>query len=173
MADFLEDEQLVPTVSGRMGSGNFDFEIKDTLHKNNRIVKVKNSQIEIEMMDVTFTYENKTDYDVQNIFLNITDTNYVQGSDYEETQAISLSDFIDGTYTFSYAVGHIYQLSTSYSVLGDDGYYDSTTLYLNEWYGTNVGAENYIERHGTINGLYLLKATTQGIEIPLVISDTN
>ena len=48
MADFLEDEQLVPTVSGRMGSGNFDFEIKDTLHKNNRIVKVKNSQIEID-----------------------------------------------------------------------------------------------------------------------------
>lgn len=133
----------------------------------------ENSQIEIEMMDVTFTYENKTDYDVQNIFLNITDTNYVQGSDYEETQAISLSDFIDGTYTFSYAVGHIYQLSTSYSVLGDDGYYDSTTLYLNEWVGTNVGAENYIDRHKTINGLYLLKATTQGIEIPLVISDTN
>ena len=133
----------------------------------------ENSQIEIEMMDVTFTYENKTDYDDQNIFLNITDTNYVQGSDYEETQAISLSDFIDGTYTFSYAVGHIYQLSTSYSVLGDDGYYDSTTLYLNEWVGTNVGAENYIDRHKTINGLYLLKATTQGIEIPLVISDTN
>ena len=48
MADFLEDEQLVPTVSGRMGSGNFDFEIKDTLHKNNRIVKVNNSQIEID-----------------------------------------------------------------------------------------------------------------------------
>ena len=30
----------------------------------------ENSQIEIEMMNVTFTYENKTDYDVQNIFLN-------------------------------------------------------------------------------------------------------
>ena len=133
----------------------------------------ENSQIEIEMMDVTFTYENKTDYDDQNIFLNITDTNYVQGSDYEETQTIYLSDFIDGTYTFSYAVGHIYRLSTAYSVLGDDGYYDLTTLYLNEWYGTNIGAENYIDRHETINGLYLLKATTQGIEIPLVISDTN
>lgn len=133
----------------------------------------ENSQIEIEMMDVTFTYENKTDYDDQNIFLNITDTNYVQGSDYEETQTIYLSDFIDGTYTFSYAVGHIYRLSTAYSVLGDDGYPDLTTLYLNEWVGTNVGAENYIDRHGTINGLYLLKATTQGIEIPLVISDTN
>lgn len=133
----------------------------------------ENSQIEIEMMNVTFTYENKTDYDVQNIFLNISDTNYVQGSDYEEIQTIYLRDFIDGTYTFSYAVGHIYRLSAGYSVLGDDGYPDLTTLYLNEWYGTNIGAENYIDRHETINGLYLLKATTQGIEIPLVISDTN
>ena len=132
----------------------------------------ENSQIEIEMMDVTFTYDNMTDYDVQNIFLNITDTNYVQGSDYEEIQTIYLRDFIDGTYTFSYAVGHTYRLSTAYSVLGDDGYYDTTTLYLNEWVGTNVGAENYIDRHETINGLYILKATTQGIEIPLVISDT-
>lgn len=134
----------------------------------------ENSQIEIEMMDVTFTYENNTDYDDQNIFLNITDTNYVQGSDYDEIQTIYLRDFIDGKYTFSYAVGHIYRLSTAYSVLGDDGYPDLTTLYLNEWVGTNVGGEeNYIDRHGTINGLYLLKATTQGIEIPLVISDTN
>lgn len=48
MADFLEDEQLVPTVSGRMGSGNFDFEIRDIQHKINRVVKVHNSQIEID-----------------------------------------------------------------------------------------------------------------------------
>ena len=48
MADFLEDEQLVPTVSGRMGSGNFDFEIRDIKHKINRVVKVHNSQIEID-----------------------------------------------------------------------------------------------------------------------------
>lgn len=48
IADFLEDEQLVPTVSGRMGSGNFDFEIKDICSKSNRIVKVLNSQIEID-----------------------------------------------------------------------------------------------------------------------------
>lgn len=48
MADFLEDEQLVPTVSGRMGSGYFDFEIKDIQYKSNRLVKVHNSQIEID-----------------------------------------------------------------------------------------------------------------------------
>lgn len=48
MADFLEEEQLVPTVSGRMGSDNFDFEIKNIQHNSNRIVKVHNSQIEID-----------------------------------------------------------------------------------------------------------------------------
>lgn len=48
MADFLEDEQLVPTVSGRMGSESFDFKIKDVLHKSDRIVKVRSSQIEID-----------------------------------------------------------------------------------------------------------------------------
>lgn len=48
IADFLDDEQLVPTVSGRMGSGNFEFEINDTKYKINRIVKVHNSQIEID-----------------------------------------------------------------------------------------------------------------------------
>lgn len=48
MADFLEDEQLVPTVSGRMGSGNFDFEIKDIRHQRNIVVKVHKSQIEID-----------------------------------------------------------------------------------------------------------------------------
>lgn len=48
MADFLEEEQIVPTVSGRMGSGNFDFNIKDIHHKNNFVVEVHNSQIEID-----------------------------------------------------------------------------------------------------------------------------
>lgn len=48
MADFLEDEQLVPTVSGRMSSGRFEFNIKDILLGNDRIVAVNNSQIEID-----------------------------------------------------------------------------------------------------------------------------
>lgn len=48
IADFLEDEQLVPTVSGRMGSGSFNFNIKDTLSMNQRKITVNNSQIEID-----------------------------------------------------------------------------------------------------------------------------
>ena len=44
--DFLEDEKLIPTVSGRMSSGNFEFGIDTTLGVKN--VTVSNSQIEID-----------------------------------------------------------------------------------------------------------------------------
>lgn len=46
LADFLEDEKLVSTVSGRMSSGEFDFSI-DTA-AGPRQVAVNNSQIEID-----------------------------------------------------------------------------------------------------------------------------
>lgn len=44
--DFLEEESLIPTVSGRMGSGLFDFNI--LTEKGLRSVSVNNSQIEID-----------------------------------------------------------------------------------------------------------------------------
>lgn len=44
--DFLEDEEIIPTVNGRMGSGSFSFNI-DILNGTKNI-KVKNSQIEID-----------------------------------------------------------------------------------------------------------------------------
>ncbi len=44
--DFLEDEEIIPTVNGRMGSGSFAFSI-DVLDGRKNI-KVKNSQIEID-----------------------------------------------------------------------------------------------------------------------------
>lgn len=44
--DFLEDEYIVSTVSGRMGSGNFEFDI-DTSFGAQRL-SVSNSQIEID-----------------------------------------------------------------------------------------------------------------------------
>lgn len=46
LSDFLEDEALVPTVSGRMSSGNFEFDIDTSFGK--QYVKVSNSQIEID-----------------------------------------------------------------------------------------------------------------------------
>lgn len=44
--DFLEDEELVQTVSGRMSSGNFNFNINTAL--GTKIIEVNNSQIEID-----------------------------------------------------------------------------------------------------------------------------
>lgn len=46
LGDFLEDEAIVPTVSGRMGSGDFAFDI-DTASGVKRL-SVSNSQIEID-----------------------------------------------------------------------------------------------------------------------------
>ncbi len=47
--DFLEDTELYLTVSGRMGSGIFSFEISSTIEsKENIDIQVNNSQIEID-----------------------------------------------------------------------------------------------------------------------------
>lgn len=46
--DFTNDEQIFPTVSGRMSSGVFDFQISDIHKCLNRNVSVINSQIEID-----------------------------------------------------------------------------------------------------------------------------
>ena len=44
--DFLEDDELVPTVSGRMSSGSFSFGIETALGM--KVIAVSNSQIEID-----------------------------------------------------------------------------------------------------------------------------
>lgn len=44
--DFLEDEYILPTVSGRMGSGDFDFDIATSF--GTKGLSVSNAQIEID-----------------------------------------------------------------------------------------------------------------------------
>ncbi len=48
MADFLDDEYLVPTVSGRMGSGQFSFNITNSMNRSTFYLSVNNAQIEID-----------------------------------------------------------------------------------------------------------------------------
>ena len=48
IADFLQDEDIVSTVSGRMGSGKFNFCIANTQGGKPHFVQVNNSQIEID-----------------------------------------------------------------------------------------------------------------------------
>ena len=47
-AHFFEEEELLPTVSGRMSSETFDFKINDLKHLDLINLKVVNSQIEID-----------------------------------------------------------------------------------------------------------------------------
>lgn len=46
LKDFLEDDEIVPTVNGRMSSGSFDFNI--TTNKGSLPLSINNSQIEID-----------------------------------------------------------------------------------------------------------------------------
>ncbi|MFA7107195.1 MAG: hypothetical protein WC154_07840 [Candidatus Izemoplasmatales bacterium] len=46
--DFLQEDNMLQTISGRMSSGSFDFNIYDTKNKNNAKIAVHNSQIEID-----------------------------------------------------------------------------------------------------------------------------
>lgn len=48
VTEFMDDSDIVATVSGRMGSGTFSFGITDTKTGNIRQVSVNNSQIEID-----------------------------------------------------------------------------------------------------------------------------
>ena len=48
IADFLNDDSIVPTVSGRMSTGAFDFAITDTGSNILRPVRVSNAQMEID-----------------------------------------------------------------------------------------------------------------------------
>lgn len=46
LSDFLEDDEIVPTVSGRMSSGEFGFDIE--VQNGKKHIDVSNSQIEID-----------------------------------------------------------------------------------------------------------------------------
>lgn len=48
LTDFLEDPKLIPTISGRMGSDEFSFYIHNLSKNVDVMVKVSNSQIEID-----------------------------------------------------------------------------------------------------------------------------
>lgn len=48
ISDFTEDENIFSSVSGRMGSGNFSFNIYDTKSNSLHNIDVSNSQIEID-----------------------------------------------------------------------------------------------------------------------------
>ena len=172
--------------SGTIPSGHLTIDLEDVhagttyiyldLDPNNgslgRLIKkftvVENQLIKVETMPVQFTYTNNTDYDEEHIFVNFTDLDYIANSDAPEKVTVYLTEFTDGTYSFNYAVGHTYLVSCAYSVYDEEeGRYDMTSLTLNEWHGTNLGGENFLES-AEYNG-FTLSLTASGITVPLTI----
>lgn len=130
-----------------------------------------NSEVEVEMMDVVLNVKNNSGYDSEYIFINLTDQNYIPGSDYSERQTVYVKDAVDSKITFSYAVGHTYLITvgfaSEYNDLGQAQ--DLVNLSLLEWTGSNVGgAVNQIKKYSN-RSAYLLTLTTAGIEATLDI----
>lgn len=48
ISDFMEDEKIFPTTTGRMSAGKFNFEINNVKNNSKYRIQVKNSQIEID-----------------------------------------------------------------------------------------------------------------------------
>lgn len=120
-------------------------------------------------MDVTFTFTNSTHYPDEDIFFNITD---IEGDG--TIQTIYLRDFKNGEYRFEYTIGHTYRVTCAYSVyIEAEDRYEVTTLYLNEWVGTNLGgAVNQLKRDGDNPGRNTLRLTTEAIEVPFTIRES-
>ncbi len=115
-----------------------------------------------ETMPITFEIDNNTNYSLEEIFINITDTID------DDINSYFLSEAVNDELEFDYRIGHTYRLSVG----ARDGNNNNVTLYLNEWVGNNVGGvTNSIEEDSSINGLYILKVETSGISVPLVIND--
>lgn len=115
-----------------------------------------------ETMPINFEIDNNTNYSLEEIFINLTDTID------DEINSYFLSEAQDGLLAFDYRIGHTYRLTVG----ARDENNNYVTLYLNEWVGTNTGgAVNSIEEDSSINGLYILKVETSGIDVPLVIND--
>ncbi len=130
-----------------------------------------NSEVEVEMMDVVLNVKNNSGYDSEYIFINLTDQNYIPGSDYSDRQTVYVKDAVDSKITFSYAVGHTYLITvgfaSEYNDLGQAQ--DLVNLSLLEWTGSNVGgAVNQIKNYSN-RSAYLLTLTTAGIEATLDI----
>ena len=115
-----------------------------------------------ETMPINFEIDNNTNYSLEEIFINLTDTID------DEINSYFLSEAQDGLLAFDYRIGHTYRLTVG----ARDENNNYVTLYLNEWVGTNVsGTTNTIEEDDSRNGLYYLVVETSGIDVPLVIND--
>ncbi len=100
-----------------------------------KIEVVPYGELEVETMEVEVSFENLSSYETD-IFVNISDRDYLYGSSTVEINTVWLDDLMGGTYTFDYAIGHTYFVSAAYY---PEGATTQVALAVNDWVGSNVG----------------------------------
>lgn len=126
-----------------------------------KIEVVPYGELKVETMEVEVTFENRSSYQ-SGVFVNISDQDYIYGSDTKEIHTVWLDELTDGTYAFDYAIGHTYLVSAAYY---PDGATTMVGLHVNDWVGTNEGgASNHI-----LDGYLVLE--TPGASPAIVLAD--
>ena len=99
-----------------------------------KVTVVKYGDIKLDTMDVTLKVTNRTDYELDNLFLNLSDQQYVYGSSGSRVSTIYLKDLVDNETTFKYVKGHTYFVSCG--ALDEDGnLVGGASFTLDDWVG--------------------------------------
>ncbi len=116
-----------------------------------------------ETMEVSFSFENRTDYLDEEIFFNISDT--LDG----ELLSFYLSETNNYELSFDYRIGHTYRVSCAVNL--SEPVAHQVALSLNEWMGTNIGGVENSLLESDRSGLYILTLETPNVEVPFIIYD--
>lgn len=121
---------------------------------------VEYGKLELESFDVTLKIDNNSNYDNSELYLNISDRNYVYGSTENQVQTFYLNEIENNTITFKYFVNHNYFLSCGIN----DGSGNSITI--EDWVGSGSSTTGFNQLIDN-----LLTIITPNTEVEIVITD--
>ena len=129
-----------------------------TLIKKFNVVEYGN--VKLDSFNAILSFENKSSYDMADLYINIMDMQYIYGSSQNNLQTIYLKDIIDNSYSFEYYVGHTYSISCG--ILNGTG----QSLPIYDWIGSGNSSTGFNQ---FVNGI--LSLYTPNVIVDIVIYD--
>ena len=129
-----------------------------TLIKKFNVVEYGN--VKLDSFNAILSFENKSNYDMADLYINIMDMQYIYGSSQNNLQTIYLKDIIDNSYSFEYYVGHTYSISCG--ILNGTG----QSLPIYDWIGSGNSSTGFNQ---FVNGI--LSLYTPNVIVDIVIYD--
>lgn len=126
--------------------------------------------IEVETQEVTFTVDNRTDFnDLENIQITFNDNNYIYGGSAPESQSFTLDELTSGEGTFKYAEGHSYTIRARHATYNEEtGYYENVTEFdIDDWVGSGSATTGFNQIIDKV--LTLVSPPTKPVEIGLYV----